>query len=160
MRVNGVVDRIAMPRAGRSPAAAREANAARQVIRITTTSRGSANREMCAFALRRLPAISPLSVSELSASIRPSMRRDHGPKPRARGRRRRCAGAEPDAEVSFFTRDLTTSCEAKIAPRVSIDECSPRARRRSWDVQHGPKAPLITDAIPPDADGLRARAAR
>ena len=59
------------------------------------------------------------------------------------------AGAEPDAEVSFFTRDLTTVLpRAKLAAAAPLDEILARVREAAnWDGGVGQK-PLITDSMP------------
>jgi murein DD-endopeptidase MepM/ murein hydrolase activator NlpD len=153
--VNGVVDRIANAarKADRLPPPG-EANAARQVIKVSTTSRGSGNREIVRVRpFVRVAGNLSLSVSELSASIPPfnaqkMLAQGEGIAANADGA---AAGAEPDAEVSFFTRDLTTVLpKAKIAAAVSIDEVLARVREAaSWDGSMGQRPPLITDAIPP-----------
>jgi murein DD-endopeptidase MepM/ murein hydrolase activator NlpD len=152
--VNGVIDRIANAarKADRLPPPG-EANAARQVIRVTTTSRGSGNREIVRVRpFVRVAGNLSLSVSELSASIPPFnaqkvLAQSEGIPANADGA---AAGAEPDAEVSFFTRDLTTVLpKAKIAAVVSIDEVLNRVREAaSWDGSTGQRPALITDAIP------------
>jgi murein DD-endopeptidase MepM/ murein hydrolase activator NlpD len=153
--VNGVVDRIANAtrKADRLPPPD-EGNAARQVIRVTTTSRGSGNREIVRVRpFVRIAGNLSLSVSELSANIPPfnaqkMLAQAEGVQAAADDA---AAGAEPDAEVSFFTRDLTTVLpKAKIAAVVSIDEVLARVRdAASWDGSTGQRAPLITDSIPP-----------
>jgi murein DD-endopeptidase MepM/ murein hydrolase activator NlpD len=152
--VNGVIDRVANAtrKADRLPPPG-EANAARQVVRVTTTSRGSGNREIVRVRpFIRVAGNLSLSVSELSASIPPfnaqkMLAQSEGVVAGADG----AAGAEPDAEVSFFTRDLTTALpRAKIAAVVSIDEVLARVRdAASWDGSTGQRPPLITDSIPP-----------
>jgi murein DD-endopeptidase MepM/ murein hydrolase activator NlpD len=152
--VSGVVDRIANAarKADRLPPPG-EANAARQVIRVTTTSRGSGNREIVRVRpFVRVAGNLSLSVSELSAGIPPfnaqkMLAQAEGIPANADSA---AAGAEPDAEVSFFTRDLTTVLpKAKIAAAVPIDEVLARVREAaSWDGNTGQRPPLITDAIP------------
>ena len=60
---------------------------------------------------------------------------------RSGGASRRCAGAEPDAEVSFFTRDLATVLpRAKIAAALGLDEVLARVREAAnWDGNAGQK---------------------
>ena len=152
--VSGVVDRIANAarKADRLPPPG-EANAARQVIRVTTTSRGSGNREIVRVRpFVRVAGNLSLSVSELSAGIPPfnaqkMLAQAEGIPANADGA---AAGAEPDAEVSFFTRDLATVLpKAKIAAAVPIDEVLARVREAaSWDSNTGQRPPLITDALP------------
>jgi murein DD-endopeptidase MepM/ murein hydrolase activator NlpD len=92
-----------------------------------------------------------LSVSEISASIPPfnalkMLTQSDGAAVAADD----AAGAEPDAEVSFFTRDLATVLpRAKIAAVVGIDEILARVRdAANWDGNTGQKPGLITGSIP------------
>ena len=59
------------------------------------------------------------------------------------------AGAEPDAEVSFLTRDLASVLpKAKLAAVVPLDEIIARVRdAASWG-RNSDQKPLITDTIP------------
>ena len=59
------------------------------------------------------------------------------------------AGAEPDAEVSFFTRDLTTVLpRAKIAAVMPLDDVLARVRDAvNWNDQTG-KHPMLASAVP------------
>src|SRR5258708_13391324 len=61
------------------------------------------------------------------------------------------AGAQPDAEVSFVTRDLNTVLpRAKIAAVASVDEVLARVREAAnWDGKLGQKLPLLASAVPP-----------
>jgi murein DD-endopeptidase MepM/ murein hydrolase activator NlpD len=131
-----------------------EANAARQVIRVSTTTRGSGNREVVRVRpFIRVAGNLSLSGSELSANIPPfnaqkMLAQTVGAKLASA---EEAAEAEPDAAVSFFTRDLTTVLpRAKIAAAVSNDEVMARVRDAvSWGGNGGQKSPLITDSIPP-----------
>jgi murein DD-endopeptidase MepM/ murein hydrolase activator NlpD len=131
-----------------------EANSARQVIRVSTTTRGSGNREIVRVRpFIRVAGNLSLSVSELSASIPPFnpqriLAQSAGTPGSAED-----AGAEPDAEVSFVTRDLTTVLpRAKVAAAVAIDEVLARVREAAnWDGGMAQKPTLITDAIPLNA---------
>ena len=83
-----------------------------------------------------------LSVTELSANIPPfnpqkMLAKAEGLPASAED----AAGAEPDAEVSFVTRDLATVLpRAKLAAVVPIDEVVARVRdAANWDRQHGRK---------------------
>src|SRR6202040_745850 len=99
-----------------------EANAARQVIRVSTTSRGSGNREIVRVRpFIRVAGNLSLSVSELSANIpafnaQKMLAKAEGLPTSAQD----AAGAEPDAEVSFLTRDLNT-----VLPRAKIAAVAP-----------------------------------
>ena len=131
-----------------------EANAARQIIRVSTTTRGSGNREIVRVRpFIRVAGNLSLTVSELSAGIPPfnaqkMLAQAEGIAANAGA----AAGAEPDAEVSFFTRDLTTILpRAKIAAAAPLDEILARVREAAnWDGGVGQK-PLVTDSIPVSA---------
>jgi murein DD-endopeptidase MepM/ murein hydrolase activator NlpD len=130
-----------------------EANAARQVIRVSTTTRGSGNREIVRVRpFIRVAGNLSLSVSELSANIpafnaQKILAKSEGLPVSAEG----AAGAEPDAEVSFFTRDLNMVLpRAKIAAVASLDEVLTRVRdAANWDGNSGQKtAAVMTNAMP------------
>src|SRR5437870_499652 len=153
--LSSIADRVAnvTRKADRLPPPG-EANAARQVIRVSTTTRGSGNREIVRVRpFIRVAGNLSLTVSELSAGI-PSfnaqkmLARSEGITVNVEG----AAGAEPDAEVSFFTRDLAAVLpRAKIAAAVPLDEILARVREAAnWDGGVGQK-PLITDSIPVSA---------
>jgi murein DD-endopeptidase MepM/ murein hydrolase activator NlpD len=104
-----------------------EINAARQLIRVSTTSRGEGEREVVRVRpFIRVSSNLSLSVTELSANIplfspqrvlAEAGRTDEPP------------GAEPDAEVSFVTRDLAPILpRIKLAALVSSDEVLARIR--------------------------------
>jgi murein DD-endopeptidase MepM/ murein hydrolase activator NlpD len=150
--VTGIADRVAniTRKADRLPPPG-EANAARQVIRVSTTTRASGNREIVRVRpFIRVAGNLSLTVSELSANIPPfnaqkMLAQAEGIAASAGA----AAGAEPDAEVSFFTRDLATVLpRAKIAAAAPLDEILARVREAAnWDGGLGQK-PLITDSIP------------
>ncbi len=150
--VTSVTDRIAnvTRKTDRLPPPG-EANAAREVIRVSNTTRGSGNREIVRVRpFIRVAGNLSLTLSELSASIPPfnaqkMLAKSEGTAATAED----AAGAEPDAEVSFVTRDLAiTLPRAKIAAVVSIDEVLARVREAAnWDGT-GQRPPLLTDAMP------------
>jgi murein DD-endopeptidase MepM/ murein hydrolase activator NlpD len=130
-----------------------ESNAARTVIPVTVTSRGSGNREiMRVRPFIRVAGNLSLSVSELSASIPPF----NAQKMLAHSTDNSAvaaddaADAEPDAEVSFLVRDLNTALpRAKIAAVLPTDEIIARVRDAiNWDRNAGQRPPLVTDSIP------------
>jgi murein DD-endopeptidase MepM/ murein hydrolase activator NlpD len=146
---NAIVDRIAnvARKADRLPPPG-EANAARQVIRETTTTRGSGNRQIVRVRpFIRVAGNLSLSVSELSANIPPFNAQKMLAQAEGIAATEDGAGTEPDAEVSFVTRDLTQALpRAKIAAVLPIDDVLGRVREAAnWDSQ---KTPIITDAIP------------
>jgi murein DD-endopeptidase MepM/ murein hydrolase activator NlpD len=92
-----------------------------------------------------------LTVSELSANIPPfNAQKMLAQSVGSAGNAEDAAGAEPDAEVSFLTRDLITVLpRAKLAAVVSFDEILARVREAAnWDGSTPQKAPLISDSIP------------
>ena len=151
--VNGVVERIAnvTRKADRLPPPG-EANAARQVIRVSTTTRGSGNREIVRVRpFIRVAGNLSLSVSELSANIPPfnaqkMAAQSEGIPVSAQD----AAGAEPDAEVSFVTRDLNMALpRARIAAVASLDEVLARVREAAnWDGNLTQKPALLASALP------------
>jgi murein DD-endopeptidase MepM/ murein hydrolase activator NlpD len=151
--VGGIAERVAnvIRKADRLPPPG-EANAARQIIRVSTTTRGSGNREIVRVRpFIRVAGNLSLSVSELSANIPPfnaqkMAARSEGIPVNAQD----AAGAEPDAEVSFVTRDLNAVLpRAKIAAAASLDEVLARVRdAANWDGNLGQKQPVIASALP------------
>src|SRR5437899_2297992 len=129
-----------------------EANAARQVIRVSTTSRGSGNREIVRVRpFIRVAGNLSLSVSELSANIPPfnaqkMLAKAEGLPASAQD----AARAEPDAEVSFLTRDLNTVLpRAKIAAVAPLDEVIARVREAAnWDGNLAQKPAVLASALP------------
>ena len=130
-----------------------EANAARQVIRVSTTTRGSGNREIVRVRpFIRVAGNLSLSVSQLSANIPPfnaqkMAAQSEGIPVSAQD----AADAQPDAEVSFVTRDLNSVLpRAKIAAVASVDEVLARVREAAnWDRKVGQKLPLLASAVAP-----------
>src|SRR5437879_13723332 len=108
--VSGIAERVAnvARKTDRLPPPG-EANAARQVIRVSTTSRGSGNREIVRVRpFIRVAGNLSLTGSELSANIPPfNAQKMLAQSAGAGAGADEAAGAEPEAEVSFLTRDLT-----------------------------------------------------
>ena len=149
--VTGISDRIANStrKTDRLPPPG-EANAARQIIRVSTTTRGSGNREIVRVRpFIRVAGNLSLSLSDLSATIPPFNAQKLIARSEGSAASAEDAGAEPDAEVSFFTRDLASVLpRAKIAAVVSLDEVLARVREAAnWGSGSGQK-PLITESIP------------
>jgi len=129
-----------------------ETNVARQIIRVSTTTRGSGNREIVRVRpFIRVAGNLSLTLSELSANIPPfnaqkMLTQSAGGAANAE----EAASAEPDAEVSFLTRDLALILpRAKLAAVLPLDEILARVREAAnWDGNAPQKAPLMTDSIP------------
>lgn len=122
-------ERLSGPRKSDKLPPVGEANAARQVIRVSMTSRVG-NREVVRVRpFVRVSANLSLSVSEISANIPPfnaqKLLADSGSDAAAEG----SAGAEPDAEVSFVTAELASVLpRMKVASILPIDEVITRVR--------------------------------
>jgi murein DD-endopeptidase MepM/ murein hydrolase activator NlpD len=112
-----------------------EANAARQVTRVSQVMRVGNRDVMRVRPFIRIAGNLSLTVSDLSAKIPPfnaqRMLADVGtpaPSPEDEAQ----SGAEPDAEVSFVTRDLGSVLpRAKIAASITPDEVLLRVRDAS-----------------------------
>ena len=131
-----------------------ETTSARQVIRVSTTTRGSGNREIVRVRpFIRVAGNLSLSQSELSANIPPFNPQKMLAQAAGAGASAEEAGAEPDAEVSFVTRDLTTVLpRAKVAAAVPLDEVLARVRdAANFDGGMAQKPTLLTDAMPLNA---------
>jgi murein DD-endopeptidase MepM/ murein hydrolase activator NlpD len=128
----GIGERISAitHKSDRLPAAG-EANSARHVIKVSTTNRAG-NREVVRVRpFVRVSSNLALSLSELSANIPPFnpqkiMLGDSDGATRATVD---AAAAEPDAEVSFVTRDLAPLlARIRLAATVPIDDVIARVR--------------------------------
>lgn len=137
-----------------------EANAARTVVRVSSATQVGNREVMRVRPFIRIAGNLSLSTSDLSAKIPPfnaqRLLTDVGTPAAAESAEDAAASAEPDAEVSFVTRDLGTVLpKAKIAALVAIDEVLLRVRdASSWHGQSGvrytmasasPNVPLPSD---------------
>ena len=109
-------DRIATTRKSDRLPPAGEANVARQVIKVSTPTRGSGDREVMRVRAAR-PGHRQSRAVDLRALCQHSAVQCATPARRGRRRRRpvRRHGVEPDGEITFVTRDL-----AALLPRVRI----------------------------------------
>ena len=126
----GAAEKLAVTRKADKLPPAGESNATRHVIRVTTTSRVGDREVVRVRPFVRVAANLSLATSELTANIPPfnaqkllaaagadGVPADEQP------------GAEPDAEVSFVTRDLATLLpRAKFASALPIDDIIARVR--------------------------------
>ena len=119
-----------------------EANAARQVVRVSTATQVGNREVMRVRPFIRITGNLSLSTSDLSSKIPPfnaqRLLTDVGT-PAAASAQNAAASAEPDAEVSFVTRDLATVLpKAKISAAVAIDDVLMRVRAASsWHGHSG-----------------------
>jgi murein DD-endopeptidase MepM/ murein hydrolase activator NlpD len=124
-------------------------NAARQVIRISTTSRAGDREIVRVRPYVRVASNLSLTTSELSASV-PKFNPARLLMDNGRGNAvaaDESPGAEPDAEVSFVTRDLSTVLpRVKIAAAVPLEEVIARVRDAAeWT---GSARPIIASLGP------------
>ncbi|RYX94919.1 MAG: hypothetical protein EON84_08005, partial [Bradyrhizobiaceae bacterium] len=115
-----------------------EAAAARQVFRVSTATRIGSRDVMRVRPYIKISGNLVMATSDLSAKVPPfnaqRLLTDVGgsPQPTADDAASNTETAEPDAEVSFITRDLAQVLpKAKIAASVSIDEVLMRVRDAS-----------------------------
>lgn len=145
-------ERLATRKGDRLPPAG-EANATRQVIRVSTTSRGAGDREV----VRVRPFVKvatnlTLSTSELSSSIPPfnpqRFLTEAGSSAAAPGEEAQAAA--PEAEVSFVTRDLAPLLpRVKIAGLVPLDEVITRVRdAANWTGSGGAATYAVASVAP------------
>jgi murein DD-endopeptidase MepM/ murein hydrolase activator NlpD len=123
--VSGLADHLALIRKSNRLPPPGEVNTHRQVIRISTTVH-SGNRELVRVRpFVRVAGNLAMSLTELSANIppfNPQKMLAEAQSPDA-GAATDDPGAEPDAEVSFVTRDLATVLpRAKVAAVLALDE--------------------------------------
>jgi murein DD-endopeptidase MepM/ murein hydrolase activator NlpD len=120
----GGSERQTARKADRLPPAT-DINVARQIIKVTTTSRGAGNRELVRVRpYIRVSTNLALSVSDISAKIPPfnpqKLLADNSSDTTAASAP---ADAEPDAEVSFVMRDLAATLpKLKIATTLANDD--------------------------------------
>jgi murein DD-endopeptidase MepM/ murein hydrolase activator NlpD len=119
-----------------------ESNAARQLIRISTTTRQGAREVVRVRPLVRVSSNLAMSLTELSAGIPPFnaqklLAESDGPTTANES----ANAAEPDAEVSFVQRELTTILpRAKIAGVVAMDEVLASVREAAnWNARDNTK---------------------
>ncbi len=152
-----------------------ETNAARQIIRVSTTTRGLGNREIVRVRpLIRIASNLTLSTSELSARIPP-----FNPQRLLANSGRAAAGApaaaadeppstEPDAEVSFVTRDLASVLlpRIKLAVTLPLEEVIAKVREvADWSgsrpilasLPAGTALPYASDQTPDPYVGFETR---
>lgn len=129
-------DKTAVRKSDRLPPAS-ESAAARQVIRVSQVSRAGSRDVMRVRPFVRISGNLSLTTSELSSKIPPFNAQRlltdvSGASPLEGDDQQNPNAAEPDAEVSFVTRDLASILpRAKITANVAIDEVLLRVRDAS-----------------------------
>jgi murein DD-endopeptidase MepM/ murein hydrolase activator NlpD len=137
-----------------------EATAARNVIRVSTVTRVGSRDVMRVRPYIRISGNLSLTTSDLSAKIPPfnaqRMLADVGDAaPTSSDDANNADAAEPDAEVSFVTKDLAPILpKAKLAAMVAIDEVLMRVRDASnWRSGSGVRYTLASATA--DASGAQ-----
>ncbi|EJW11004.1 Peptidase M23/M37 [Rhodovulum sp. PH10] len=123
-------ERLGMRKGDRLPLAS-EAVAARQVIRISTTSRAGDRELVRVRPYVKVASNLALSTTDLSADIPrfDPQKMIADPADGAAAREEAASAALPDAEVSFVTRDLSSVLpRAKVAKLVAMDDVVARVR--------------------------------
>ena len=122
-------DRLAGTRKSDRLPPAGESNGARQVIRVTTMNRVGDREVVRVRPFVRVSANLSMSTSELTASIPPFNAQKLLAAAGADGVPLEEPGAEPDAEVTFVTRDLAGLLgRAKVAATLPADDVIARVR--------------------------------
>ena len=130
-----------------------EASAARNVVRVSTVTRVGNRDVMRVRPFIRISGNLSMTTSDLSAKIPPfnaqRMLSDVGTSaPAAADDPSNPDAAEPDAEVSFVTKDLAPILpKAKLAANISLDEITLRVRdASSWHASGGVKYAALANA--------------
>ena len=138
-----------------------ESTAARNVVRVSTVTRVGNRDVMRVRPFIRISGNLSMATSDLSAKIPPfnaqRMLSDVGaPAPAAADDPNAADAAEPDAEVSFVTKDLAPVLpKAKVAAVVALDEILMRVRDASnWRGSSGVRYAALANATA-DASGAQ-----
>jgi murein DD-endopeptidase MepM/ murein hydrolase activator NlpD len=138
-----------------------ESTAARNVVRVSTVTRVGNRDVMRVRPFVRIAGNLSMTTSDLSAKIPPfnaqRMLSDVGsPAPAASDDPNNADAVEPDAEVSFVTKDLAPILpKAKLAAVVALDEVLMRVRDASnWRGSSGVRYTALANAAA-DASGVQ-----
>jgi murein DD-endopeptidase MepM/ murein hydrolase activator NlpD len=126
-----------------------ESNAARQIIRVSTTTRVGDREIVRARPYVRIASNLTLTTSELSANVpkfNPARLLMDDGRGNAVASDDASPGAEPDAEVSFVTRDLSTVLpKVKVAAILPVEDVIARVRDAAeWS---GSARPITTASL-------------
>jgi murein DD-endopeptidase MepM/ murein hydrolase activator NlpD len=126
-----------------------ESNAARQIFRVSTTTRVGDREIVRARPYVRVASNLTLTTSELSANVpkfNPARLLMDDGRGNAVASDDASPGAEPDAEVSFVTRDLTTVLgKVKVAAILPVEDVIARVRDAAeWS---GSARPITTASL-------------
>jgi len=128
-------------------------NAARQVIRVSTTARVGDREVVRVRPFVRVASNLSLSTSELSANIpafSPQRLLADSGRSGTAAAADETPGAEPDAEVSFLTRDLVSVLpRIKLAAVTPLEDVIARVRdAAAWSGAGGPARPTLASLQP------------
>ncbi len=146
---NAVSDKTTSRKSDRLPPIG-EANAARQLIPISTINRVGNREVVRKRTLVRVETNLSLSTSELSANIPPFNPQRMLADADTNNANNENAGPEPDAEVSFVTRDLASLLpRVRVAATVSIDDVISRVRdAANWTGSIAPARYMVASTQP------------
>jgi murein DD-endopeptidase MepM/ murein hydrolase activator NlpD len=130
-----------------------EANAARQLIPISTINKVGNREVVRKRTLVRVETNLSLSTTELSANIPPFNPQRMLADSETNAANTESAGAEPDAEVSFVTRDLAGVLpRVRVAATVPIDDVISRVRdAANWTGSVTPPTHMMLASVQPNA---------
>lgn len=145
----GANDKVTAARKSDRLPPASETSAARTVVRVSQVMHSGAHEVVRVRPFIRIAGNLSLTTSDLSAKIPPfnaqRMLTDVGSPAPAGDDNQNGDAAEPDAEVSFVTRDLGTVLpKARIAATIAIDEVLLKVRdAANWRGNSAPKGGLL-----------------
>ena len=129
--LSGIGERLSLTRKSDRLPPIGEANAARQIIRVSTTTRVGDREVVRVRPFVRIAANLSLTTTELTANLAPfnAQKLLAAAGAEGNGVTDDAPGAEPDAEVSFVTRDLAGLLpKMKVATALTIDDIIVRVR--------------------------------
>jgi murein DD-endopeptidase MepM/ murein hydrolase activator NlpD len=150
--LRNAVDKTISRKSNRLPPVG-EANAARQLIPISTISKVGNREVVRKSTLVRVETNLLLSTTELSANIPPFNPQRMLADSDTNAANTESAGAEPDAEVSFVTRDLNAVLpRVRVAAVVPIDDVISRVRdAANWTGSVTPPTHFMVASAQPNA---------
>ena len=148
--LRNAVDKTISRKSNRLPPAG-EANAARQLIPISTINKVGNREVVRKNTLVRVETNLSLTTTDLSASIPPFNPQRMLADSDTDAANTESAGAEPDAEVSFVTRDLAAVLpRVRVAALVSIDDVIGRVRdAANWTGSVAPSTRFMVASMQP-----------
>jgi murein DD-endopeptidase MepM/ murein hydrolase activator NlpD len=150
--LRNAVDKTASRKSNRLPPVG-EANAARQLIPISTINKVGNREVVRKSTLVRVETNLSLTTTELSAKIPPFNPQRMLADSETNAANTESTGAEPDAEVSFVTRDLAGVLpRVRVAAMVPIDDVISRVRdAANWTGSVAPTTRFMVASMQPGA---------